>query len=163
MLTRTTSADAVNQMMSAAFAQPQDFTAAMANAKTVALVDDYGCALYLSHGFATYNLVFGVLPEQRGQWAADFLRASNSFMFTQTDAFLLRAHIAKDNEASFTLARYAPGGSLSEDAPQSWTWTWTIARWIREASSASEAATLMRAAGQAAKADEVVARMGAGP
>lgn len=146
-------------MMSAAFGAPQDFTPALNNVATVALIDDYGCAIFTPKGFKTYVLTIGLLPEGRGAWGADFLRASIAFMFTQTDALVLKAYTPKSIPSGFALARHAAGGYLADNTPDHWEWKWTIAHWIREVSSVGDAVALMRAAGEIEKADEVIKRM----
>lgn len=59
---------------------------AVLNKSNFLLMGDYGCCMFFCIMNCMYEVHTQILPEGRGSWAADFVKACADYMFTKTDA-----------------------------------------------------------------------------
>lgn len=102
------------------------------------------------------GLYFIALDGTPGASGADLKAAINdsfSWMFINTDAYVLRGHIDADNTQCLALVPHVPGYRL-ERGESRHVFTLTLAHWAK-AYGIEKALSEMRAAGQSEKADKL--------
>jgi len=104
------------------------------------------------------GLYFIALDGTPGASGADLKAAINdsfSWMFINTDAYVLRGHIDADNKQCLALVPHVPGYRL-ERGESRHVFMLTLAHWAK-AYGIEKALSEMRAAGQSEKADKLEA------
>lgn len=86
---------------------PIDVSKGVADTKNVLLMGEYGGCFCVHVMPGIYEVHTQSLPEGRGKWVAEFVRAASDWMFTRTDAFEIATRIPVKHRAARMLARYA--------------------------------------------------------
>jgi hypothetical protein len=82
-----------------------DFTDVIRNDANILLMSQHGGILFTPVIDAVYEAHTLVLPEGRGEWAADMVRAALHWMFTRTGCLEVMTKCPKGNLAATTLTR----------------------------------------------------------
>lgn len=98
---------------------PLDLSGIVADPRHVALVGRHGGVLFVQHGPGIYEAHTQVLPEGRGTWTVEMVRAALQWMFTHTDAVEIGTRVPKGNLAARALAKTI-GGRLQFRAERGW-------------------------------------------
>lgn len=80
-----------------------DMTETVASDNTILLMGEYGGCLCFKMLPGVYEVHTQVVPEGRGQWALDFVRAGAHWMFTHTDAFEILTRVPRGHTAAKAL------------------------------------------------------------
>jgi hypothetical protein len=86
---------------------PIDVSAGVTDTKNVLLMGEYGGCFCVHVMPGVYEVHTQSLPEGRGRWIADFVRAASDWMFTRTDAYEIVTRIPVKHRAARMLSRYA--------------------------------------------------------
>lgn len=119
-----------------------DLTSAFAQGDKLCLLGKYGGVLFHRMQPGLYEAHTQILPEGRGAWALDCVRACLMWLFTRTDAMEVMTRCPDGNLPAKALAR-AIGGRLQFNNPQGWVrddnlvpadiYSLTIQDWTRTA------------------------------
>lgn len=84
---------------------PLDLSPAIANPNNVCLIGRHGAFMCFKVLPARYEVHTQVLPEGRGQWAAEFAQAGARYMFCATDAVEILTRVPQGHVAATALTR----------------------------------------------------------
>lgn len=80
-----------------------DISSVVANNSNVLLMGEFGGCLCFCVQAGLYEVHTQVLPEGRGKWALDFVRAGMHWMFTHTDAVEITTRVPRSHRAAKVL------------------------------------------------------------
>jgi len=83
--------------------KPLDVSAGVANPNNVLLMGEWGGCLCIQMLDGVYEVHTQILPEGRGKWALDFVRAGSAYMFLKTNAYEIVTRVAEGNVAAKAL------------------------------------------------------------
>lgn len=102
-----------------AFDGELDLTCVLEDTSNILLMGEHGGVLFMQHQHGFYEAHTQVLPEGRGAWTVEMVRAALHWMFTKTDAFEIVSRVPRGNLGARALVR-AIHGEFEFTNPVGW-------------------------------------------
>jgi hypothetical protein len=100
---------------------PLDISSIVADPRHVVLMGEYGGCVCMKLLPGVYEVHTQAVPEGRGAWIVEFVRAGADWMFTHTDAFEIVTRVPEDHLGARMLSR-AAGMKLEFERPAECRW-----------------------------------------
>lgn len=154
----TKDAKELSEKYRAAFEHERDFSDITKRDDIYALVNEAGFSIFRREYKGLYSFIVGTDPAHRGKHAKDMINDSFSWMFINTDAYVLSSTIDKTNLASLSISIHTLGYRLYDtpDPCPVKLFKSTLVRWAKEY-GLEKALSEIRAARQFEKADKLEA------